>query len=86
MLEQARALLDARPGDALAKLDAHAAEFPSGQLAAERELLAVRALAKLGRVSEARTRGEALVARSRGSPYESRVRALLAALPAEAPP
>jgi len=81
MLEDARVVLERAPGEALSKLDAHAALFPAGKLALERELMAVDALRRLGRFAEARARGEDLLAHSRGSIYEERVRAMLAALP-----
>ncbi|MCA9590992.1 MAG: hypothetical protein KC657_37095 [Myxococcales bacterium] len=41
---------------ALAALDTHAREFPKSQLAEEREVLAIQALASSGRVAEARRR------------------------------
>jgi hypothetical protein len=81
MLEEARALLDRAPGDALSKLDEHAAAFPSGHLVLEREMMAVDALRRLGRTDDARSRGRALLARYHGSLYEERVRAMLEALP-----
>jgi hypothetical protein len=60
-----RALLDAarvalgrgEPDAALDAVARHAREFPNGRLTEEREALAVRALAKAGRVEEARARG-----------------------------
>jgi hypothetical protein len=81
MLEDARALLDRTPGDALSKLEEHAAAFPSGHLALEREMMAVDALRRLGRTDDARSRGRALLARYHGSLYEERVRAMLDSLP-----
>jgi hypothetical protein len=81
MLEEARALLDRAPGDALSKLEEHAVAFPSGHLALEREMLAVDALRRLGRTEDARSRGRALLARYHGSLYEERVRAMLDSLP-----
>jgi hypothetical protein len=81
MLEEARALVGASPGQALARLDQHAAKYPRGQLGAERELLAVDALRRAGRTAEARARGEALLARSKGGLYEERVRRMLSTLP-----
>lgn len=77
ILEAARAMLERDPAGALARLDLHAATFPSGGLALERELLAVDALERLGRYREAQTRGTALLERSPGSIYEERVKALL---------
>jgi hypothetical protein len=83
MLERARASLEHDPAASLAELNAHAAAFPTGTLAMERELLAVNALGRLGRVREARARGEALLGDAQGSIYEARVRAMLDALPAQ---
>jgi hypothetical protein len=77
MLEKARAALDHDPNAALAMLDAHRAEFPAGTLTMERELVAVDALSRIGRVADARSRGGALLEQARGSIYEARVRALL---------
>lgn len=81
LLQSAGASVDADPQSALAGLDQHEREFPRGQLAAERELLAVQALRNLGRNDEARARGEALIARFPRTPYASRTRHLLDALP-----
>jgi hypothetical protein len=77
MLEEARAVLDRSPSRALAMLDRHAAEFPSGQLGMERELLAVQALQRLGLQAEAHTRASALMRQATGSIYEPRVRAMV---------
>ncbi len=81
MLDKARALLGSDPDAALAVLDAHAAAYPAGHMSLERELLALDALRRLQRVSEARARGESLLERARGSIYEARVRAILGSLP-----
>ena len=81
MLDRARGLLESDPVAALAALDAHAAAYPAGHMTLERELLALEALRRLHRVSEARARGEALLQRARGSIYEERVGAILDALP-----
>lgn len=53
---------------ALTSLDAHAREFPSSQLAEEREVLAIQALASAGRTAEARRRGAAFRMRWVNSP------------------
>ena len=74
-------LVERDPAAALAQLDRHEREFPRGQLAAEREFFAVQALHRLGRDAEARTRGDALLARFSTSPYASRTRRLLDGLP-----
>jgi len=74
MLEEARRLMATSPSEAFRGLEAHAREFPEGRLATEREFLAIDTLLRLGRKDEARTRGEALLERSSGTPYEARVR------------
>jgi len=80
-LAQAHATLASDPGTTLRLLDEHARLFPNGQMADERELLAVDALRRLGRKTEARTRGEAMLAKNPSGLYADRVRALLAPLP-----
>jgi hypothetical protein len=77
LLERARSALAASPAEALALTEAHAAQFPSGKLATERELVAIDALRRLGRTAEARARGDALLVRARGGLYEERIRKLL---------
>jgi hypothetical protein len=76
-LDQARGLLASDPPAALARADAHAQRFASGALAAERELIAVDALQRLGRVPEARKRADALLARNPGSLYRGRLQRVL---------
>jgi RNA polymerase sigma-70 factor (ECF subfamily) len=78
LLGRAQALLDRDPAAALAQLDAHAAQFPLGEMAAERDYLAVRALLRLGRRREAATRADALAARDPRGPFVRRVQRLLA--------
>jgi hypothetical protein len=56
LLWQARVKIQADPAGALALLDAHAARFTNGQLAPEREVLAVEALRALGRTEQAEAR------------------------------
>jgi hypothetical protein len=84
LIDAARAALAASPGRALAVLEDHRREFPSGQLAAEREFLAVEALRRMGRSDEARRRADALIARWASSPYAARARRVLASTPARA--
>lgn len=83
VLEHARAMLEGSPLAALAALDGYAARFPRGQLAIEAELIAVDALRRLRRTSEARVRAAALFDRARGSLYEPRIRSMIA--PSAAP-
>lgn len=78
-LDQARALLAGDPAAALARADAHARRFANGALAAERELIAVDALQRLGRAPEARRRADVLLARNPGSLYRGRLHELLRA-------
>lgn len=58
LLFEARNVLPQQPAAALRLLDEHAARFGKGQLAPEREVLAIEALRKLGRDAEARQRLE----------------------------
>jgi len=85
LLEQARAALAANPSEALLRLEQHAATFPGGKLGLERELLTIDALRRVGRYREARTRGEALLARSSGGLYGERVRRILDSMPSSIP-
>lgn len=69
-----------RRGDAegaLASAQAHASRFPSGTLAQEREVIAIEALVRLGRVPEARERAEAFGARYPTSSHLVRLQGLL---------
>jgi len=77
LVDGARVELAARPEQARALLLRHAADFPSGQLASEREVLLVDALIRLGRRDEAEAHARSLVAREPGSPYAKRVESLL---------
>lgn len=77
LLEQARRTLDASPARALALVHEHATRFKTGQLTAERSLLEVDALYRLGRRTEARTLAEPLLAQGGGDLYVGRVRRLL---------
>jgi hypothetical protein len=56
LLSEARKALPAQPAAALRLLDEHVARFRTGQLAPEREVLAIEALRKLGRYTEASQR------------------------------
>ncbi len=59
LIEQATSALSRRQADqTLAACAQHATQFPAGQLAEERESLAIRALASVGRMDEARARAE----------------------------
>jgi hypothetical protein len=56
LLFDARKALPTQPTAALRLLDEHAARFPRGMLAPEREVLAIEALRTLGRTTEATQR------------------------------
>jgi RNA polymerase sigma-70 factor (ECF subfamily) len=75
LVARGRAELAADPASALRALEEHARRFPNGKLTIERELLALDALERLGRSSEARVRATRLLSRARGTIYEDRVRA-----------
>lgn len=64
LLESARSSLTTDPERALAEIARHRAEFPQGQLSAEREILGIDALGRLGRHEEARARAETFLATS----------------------
>ncbi len=69
------------PRLSLALVERHEREFPRGNMAAEREWLAAQALRNMGRIAEARSRGEGLIARFPSSPYVQMTRRMLATLP-----
>ena len=74
LLLDARRALAAQPAETLRLTAAHRAAFPAGQLALERETLALEAELALGRDAEARQRATAIVARWPRSSYASSVR------------
>jgi len=77
LLNQAHAAMAADPQKALAIASEHAKRYPRGQLAAERELIVIQALVKLGRTHEAETRGRALRKSSPSSIYGERLDTIL---------
>jgi TolA-binding protein len=77
LLNQAHAAMASDPHQAYAFASAHAKRYPRGQLAAERELILVQALVKLGRVREAEARGRALRKSAPSSIYGQRLDAIL---------
>ncbi len=72
LVDGARVRLATDPTSALSQLDAHARDFPRGQLALERDVLRVDALLRLGRRSEAEAVARSLAARAPGSPQAER--------------
>ncbi|MBX3264876.1 MAG: hypothetical protein KF782_34710, partial [Labilithrix sp.] len=78
LLERAQDALRARPAEALALAEDHARRFPQGMLAQEREVIAIEALMKTGRASEANARAARFKARFPGSSHTRRIDALVA--------
>lgn len=65
------------PAEALALAAEGDRQFPKGLLHAEREAIAIEALARLGRTSEAKTRGEAFANAYPSHPRTGRIRAIV---------
>ncbi|MBN9159966.1 MAG: hypothetical protein BGO98_37340 [Myxococcales bacterium 68-20] len=72
-LRRAQAALSANPTRALALADDHPSRFPDGVLAQEREVIAIDALVKLRRTTEARARVAAFRVRYPSSAHLARV-------------
>ena len=77
LLERARSALRRAPSEALALVREHAERFPRGQLGAERALIEIDALHRLGRDQEAQSLAQAWLARSHDDLYLERVQQLL---------
>jgi hypothetical protein len=77
LLLQARRFLASNPASALALTDDAARRFPDGPLTPEREVLAIEALAHLGREPEARARLAAFRSRYPESPHLTRLESLV---------
>ncbi len=77
LLGRAERSLASSPATALALADEHARRFPRGSLVQEREVIAVEALARLGREAEARARGRALLRAYPASIYRTKVEQVL---------
>ncbi|HET9953806.1 MAG TPA: hypothetical protein VFQ61_04865, partial [Polyangiaceae bacterium] len=79
LLNEAHRALSTDPNRALAIAREHAKRYPRGQLAAERELILVQALVKLGRRREAEAKGRGLRKAAPNSIYEERLDKVLGA-------
>jgi hypothetical protein len=77
LLNRAHAAMASDPRKAHMFASEHAKRYPRGQLAAERELILVEALVKLGRVREAEARGRALRKSAPSGIYGERLDTLL---------
>ncbi|WP_437874430.1 hypothetical protein [Sorangium sp. So ce513] len=78
-LAEIRAVLARTPQASLALLDEHRAEFPGGQLAADREIIAIDALVRRGSPDHARARAKVFLAQFPSNPHAERVRRLTGA-------
>jgi hypothetical protein len=75
-LRRAQVLLATSPAEALGLIEDHPRLYPRGVLAQEREVIAIDALVRLGRRSEAAARAAAFRAAFPRSAHASRVTAL----------
>lgn len=73
LLGRAERSLATSPSMALALADEHARRFPRGSLVQEREVIAVEALARLGRAAGARARGQAMLRAYPSSIYRTKL-------------
>jgi hypothetical protein len=79
LIRDAQDALRTEPARALSLAEAHRRRFGEGTLGPEREVLAIDALARLGRGEEARARAGRFRARWPGSPHLRRIEVILAA-------
>jgi hypothetical protein len=73
LIRRARTALPSDPSGALTFLEEHARTFSNGELAQEREVMAVEALARLDRKNEAKRRAQSLLERFPRTPYVARL-------------
>jgi hypothetical protein len=73
LLGQAQAALSGNPERALSLSEQHRRRFPHGLLVQEREVIAIEALARLGRTAEAKTRGERFLRAFPTSAHRSKI-------------
>jgi hypothetical protein len=84
LLSQARQRLDVSPAEAISLLAEHARRFPNSTLSEERRLFTIQALARSGRLDDAKRELEMLERSSPRSPHLARARRLVGA--GNAPP
>jgi hypothetical protein len=77
ILEAAQDRLASNPAAALAYAERHAARFPDGVLAQEREVIAIESLVRLHRDAEARQRAERFYRDFPSSAHRARIEALV---------
>jgi hypothetical protein len=85
LISRARASLASSPSATLSAVDEHAARFPRGELALERDYLRIRALRGLGRAAEARAHATSYLVTYPKSPQAAAVRAFVETPEASAP-
>jgi hypothetical protein len=78
LLERADRALATAPALALSLAESHARRFPNGAMEEEREVIAVSALARLGRQGDARARADRFLRAHAGSAYALRIQRALA--------
>jgi hypothetical protein len=81
LLQRASDAVASAPDVALRLTDQHAGSYPGGALAQERELIAIQALVRLGRQTEARERANQFLRAFPGSAHWPRIVALLGDAP-----
>jgi hypothetical protein len=81
LLQRASDAVASRPEEALRLADQDAFIYPGGALAQERELIAIQALVRLGRRSEASLRADQFFRSFPGSAHRPRILALLGEQP-----
>jgi hypothetical protein len=77
LLHRAQDSLESNPAQTLALCAEHARRFPSGAFTQEREVLAIDALLRLGRRSEAQARAERFIKANPASAHKRRIDELL---------
>ena len=84
LLGRAQQALASDPNAALALTDEHARHYPAGVLRQEREFIAIQALHRLGRRSEAAARADEFLSRFPDSAHHRRIDLLLGRSPSPA--
>ncbi len=77
LLQRAQRALGSSPSAALTLAGEHAARYPAGMLAQEREVIAISALVGMGRTGEARSRAAAFLAAHPRSAHRPRIEGLV---------
>ena len=77
LIERARKVVKTDPREALSLTEAHRRRWPRGVLSPEREVIAIEALALLGRTQEAERRAQNFSATDPASIHAPRIRAVM---------